>query len=131
MNKAFLIGRVTKPIELKKTNSGKSVATFTLAVNREYKNADGSYDADFINCVAYEMRAEIISRYVNKGDKFCVIGRINTRTFEKQDGSKGYVTEIIVDGFEFLESKKPTEAENNDAPNTDDYTEISDDDLPF
>ena len=106
MNSVILIGRVTKAIEIKKTTSGKSVASFTLAVNKDFKNADGSYDADFINCVAFEQRAETISRYVNKGDKFGVSGRLNTRTFDRQDGSKAYVTEVIVDGFEFLESKK-------------------------
>ena len=105
MNSVVLIGRVTKAIELKKTASGKSVATFTLAVNRDYKNAEGNYDADFINCVAFEQRAETISRYVNKGDKFGVEGKINTRTYDK-NGSKVYVTEVIVDGFEFLEGKK-------------------------
>lgn len=129
MNKVILIGRVTKDIERKTTNSGKSVASFTLAVNRDFKNADGKYDADFINCVAYGQQAETISKYVNKGDKFGVEGKLNTRTYEKQDGSKAYITEVIVNGFEFLESKK-------DKPNVDieadDFTEISgDDDLPF
>lgn len=106
MNKSILIGRVTKDIELKTTTSGKYVATFTLAVNRDYKNANGEYDADFINCVAYEQRAEIISKYVRKGDKFGVIGSIITRTYERNDGSTAFVTEIKVEGFEFLESKK-------------------------
>lgn len=127
MNKAILIGRVTKPIELKKTTSGKSVATFTLAVNRDYKNADGNYDADFINCVVFDAKAETVSKYVNKGDKFAIEGKIQTRTYDK-NGSKVYVTEVIVDGFEFLESKK-------DKPNadidTDDFEPYDDGDLPF
>lgn len=106
MNKAILIGRVTKEIERRTTPNGKSVATFTLAVNRDYKNAQGNYDADFINCVAYEQKADTISTYVHKGDKFCVIGKINTRTYDKPDGSKAYITEVIVETFEFLESKK-------------------------
>ena len=106
MNKVILIGRVTKDVELKTTTTGKSVASFTLAVNRDYKNADGNYDADFINCVAYGQQAETISKYVRKGDKFGVDGKIKTRTYDKQDGSKVYVTEIDVTGFEFLESKK-------------------------
>ena len=133
MNKAILIGRVCKDIELKTTNSGKSVVSFTLAVNRDYKNADGSYDADFINCVAYGLQAEAISKYVRKGDKFGVIGKINTRNYEK-NGIKAYVTEIFVEGFEFLESKKdkPTETEPSDNASTDDFTEIEPDgDLPF
>ena len=125
MNKTILIGRVTKDIELKATASGKSVATFTLAVNRDYKNADGNYDADFINCVAYEQRAETISKYVKKGDKFCVTGRISTRTYDKQDGSKAYVTEVIVDGFEFVESKK-------DKPEETSHLEpVEAEDIPF
>ena len=126
MNKSILIGRVTKDIELKSTTSGKYVCTFTLAVNRDYKNADGNYDADFINCVAYGQQAETISKFVNKGDKFGVIGKIATRNYEK-DGSKVYVTEIIVESFDFLESKKdkPTEDANTDS------FEPYDDDLPF
>ena len=125
MNKVILIGRVTKNIELKTTTSGKSVVTFTLAVNKNHKNADGNYDADFINCVAYDMRAETIHQYVHKGDKFGIDGRLNTRTFDRQDGSKAYVTEVIVDGFEFLESKK-------DKPSAEEFGPIDDDgDLPF
>ena len=134
MNKVLLIGRVTKPIELKTTTNGKSVASFTLAVNRDYKNADGNYDADFINCVAYGQQAETISKYVHKGDKFGIIGKLNTRTYEK-NGSKVYVTEVIVDGFEFLESKKdePTEANSYTNATADDFEEmeITEDDLPF
>ena len=130
MNKVILIGRVTKDIERKITNSGKSVASFTLAVNRDFKNADGKYDADFINCVAYGQQAETISKYVNKGDKFGITGKLNTRTYDKQDGSKAYVTEVIVDGFEFLESKKDKPVMLN--VNADDFTEIdTGDDLPF
>jgi single-strand DNA-binding protein len=119
---------VTKDIELRTTTSNKSIATFTLAVNRDYKNAEGNYDADFITCVAFEQRAETISRYVHKGDKFCVTGKLATRNYEKSDGSKVYVTEVMVDGFEFIESKK-------DKPETPkiDFEPIDDDDyeLPF
>lgn len=125
MNKVILIGRVTKDIELKMTNSGKSVASFTLAVNRDYKNASGGYDADFINCVAYEQRAETISRYVGKGDRFGVVGKIKTRTFDRADGSKGYATDIEVDSFEFLESKK------DKASAEDNFVEGDFEDLPF
>ena len=129
MNKAILIGRVTKNIETKTTTSGKPVASFTLAVNRDYKNADGKYDADFINCVSFGQQAETISKYVCKGDKFGVIGKLNTRTFDKQDGSKVYVTEVIVDSFEFLESKK--DKPNIDAEFDDFELMDDDDDLPF
>lgn len=135
MNKTILIGRICKDIELKATTSGKSVVTFTLAVNRDYKNADGNYDADFINCVAFGQQAETIGKYVNKGDKFGVIGKLNTRTYDKKDGSKVYVTEVMVDSFEFLESRKdkPAEISGYSTANTDDFADISmpDDDLPF
>lgn len=126
MNRWIGIGRITKDIELKTTQSGKSVASFTLAVNKDFKNADGNYDADFINCVAFGQQAETISKYVHKGDKFGVTGKLNTRTYEK-NGSKVYVTEVNVDGFEFLESKKDKPTENVEADNFDNY----DGDLPF
>lgn len=130
MNKTILIGRVTKDIDLKTTTSGKSVVQFTLAVNRDYKNADGKYDADFINCVAFDQRAETISKFVHKGDRFGVFGSIRTRTFDKQDGSKGYVTEVIVEGFEFLEPKK--DKPDVSVPNeTIEFEIVDDDDLPF
>lgn len=130
MNKAILIGRVTKDIDLKSTASGKSVVQFTLAINRDYKNAEGNYDADFIPCVAYEQRAGVISKYVHKGDRLGVFGSIRTRTYDKQDGSKGYATEVIVEGFEFLESKKdkPTDAVSTEAV---EFEAIDDDELPF
>ena len=128
MNKAVLVGRNTKDVELKTTASGKAVVTFTLAVNRDFKNADGNYDTDFINCVAYGQQAETISRYVRKGDRFGVCGRIATRNYEK-NGNTVYVTEIIVDSFDFLESKKDKPAIEEHA---DDFDVIADDDeLPF
>lgn len=136
MNKVILIGRITKDVELKTTTSGKSVASFTLAVNKDYKNADGKYDANFISCVSFGQQAEIISKFVHKGDKLGVSGKLNTRTYEK-NGIKVYVTEIIVDGFDFLESKKdkPTidiEAEGYSNADAGDFEEIgTDDDLPF
>ena len=128
MNIVILIGRITKDVELKKTTSGKSVAQFTLAVNRNFKNADGKYDADFINCVAFEQRAETISRYVHKGDRFCVNGRLSTRNYERQDGIKATVTEVMVDGFEFLESKKQTTSPDI---STEEFEAIADADMPF
>ena len=135
MNKVILTGRNVKQIELKTTQSGKSVASFTLAVNRDYKNAEGKYDADFINCVAYGQQAETISKFVHKGDRFGVDGKINTRTYEKQDGSKVYITEIIVSGFEFLESKKDKPTADVEpsgySVNPNDFEEVTDEDLPF
>ena len=126
MNLVVLIGQTTKDVELRRTGSGKAVASFTLAVNKDYKNEQGSYDADFINCVAFEQRAEVISKYVHKGDRFAVIGQLATRSYEK-DGRKVYVTDVKVTGFDFLENKKQTEDTSGD------YEMIADDDasLPF
>ena len=128
MNKVVLIGRVCKDIETRATATGKSVALFTLAVDRDRKNAEGNYDADFINCVAWGQQAETISTYVNKGDKFAVVGRITTRNYDKGDGTKVYVTEVIVEQFDFLERKKdkPTEDEGYV-----EYYDNFDNDLPF
>ena len=129
MNKVVLIGRPTKDLELQTTPSGKKVLLFTLAVNRDYKNAEGGYDADFINCVAYEKRAELISKYVGKGDRLGVSGKIETKNYEK-DGRKVYVTRVLVDGFEFLESKKLNQGIDVEAD--DGFEPIADDeDLPF
>ena len=123
MNIVTLIGRTTKDLELKQTSTGKFVCAFTLAVNKDYKNADGKQEADFIDCVAFENRAETISKYVHKGDKLAITGRINTRTYTRQDGSNAKVFEILVSGFEFLESKKEV---------TPKFEEMDvDDELPF
>ena len=130
MNKVILVGRVAKDVELRTTTSGKSVATFTLAVNRDYKNAEGKYDADFFTCVAFEQRAETISKFVSKGDKFGVIGKLTTRNYEK-NGSKVYVTEVKVEEFEFPESKKDTPTAPKIDVEVDDFEEIDDEDLPF
>ena len=107
MNCVMIIGRMTKDVELRRTNSGKAVASFTLAVNKDYRNEQGGYDADFIDCVAFEQRAETISKHVHKGDRFGVIGKLATRSYEK-DGKKVKVTEVKVTEFDFLESKKQT-----------------------
>ena len=131
MNKIILLGRVAKDVELRTTTSGKSVATFTLAVNRDYKNAEGKYDADFIPCVAFEGKAETISKFVQKGDKFCVSGKVQTRNYDKADGSKAYVTEVIVDGFDFIEGKKDKPTNSNIDIKYDDFEDIDDEDLPF
>ena len=114
MNQVTIIGRMTKDVEVRRTNSGKAVASFTLAVNKDYKNEQGGYDADFIDCVAFEQRAETISKYVHKGDRFAVVGKLATRTYETNEGKKVKVTEVKVEGFDFLESKKQTENTSGD-----------------
>ena len=112
MNCVVLIGRMTKEVELRRTNSGKAVVSFTLAVNKDYRNEQGGYDADFIDCVAFEQKAEAISKYVHKGDRFAVLGQLATRSYENKDGKKVKVTEVKVTGFDFLEGKKQTENTN-------------------
>ena len=106
MNIVTLIGRTTKDIEIKQTKSGKAVISFALAVNKDFKNDDGTYDADFIDCVAFDKRAEAIGKYVHKGDRIGIQGKISTRTYQRNDGTNAKAVEVIVDGFEFLESKK-------------------------
>lgn len=99
MNKVFLLGRLTKDPESKYTQSGKCVVTFTVAINRF------SEGADFIPCVAWGKTAETICNNVAKGERILVEGRIQTRNYETGDGSKRYVTEVVVDRFEFVEKK--------------------------
>jgi single-strand DNA-binding protein len=109
MNKIILIGRVTQDIELKATASGTEVADFTLAVNRNYKNAEGNYEADFINCVSYKGLAKTISTYVKKGDRLAVEGRLQTRTYQNKEGKNIKVSEVIVENIDFIETKKKEE----------------------
>jgi len=110
INRAVLTGRLTKEAELRTTQSGLSVATFTLAVNRHSK-AKG--DADFINCVIWRKAAENFCNFTSKGSLVGIDGRIQTRSYENKSGQKVYVTEIVVDSFALLESKKDRLANNN------------------
>ena len=110
INRAVLTGRLTKEAELRTTQSGLSVATFTLAVNRHSK-AKG--DADFINCVIWRKAAENFCNFTSKGSLVGIDGRIQTRSYENKSGQKVYVTEIVVDSFSLLESKKDRLANNN------------------
>ncbi|MDI6619119.1 MAG: single-stranded DNA-binding protein [Clostridiales bacterium] len=109
MNKVVLIGRLTRDPELKFTaGSGVAVTTFTLAVDRNFKNKEGQREADFINCVSYNKLAETMANYLKKGRLIAVSGRIETRTFEGNDGQKRYYTDVVVDDFQFLEKKDAT-----------------------
>lgn len=111
INRAVLTGRLTKDAELRTTQSGLSVATFTLAVNRQYSKAKG--DADFINCVIWRKAAENFCNFTSKGSLVGIDGRIQTRSYDDKDGKRVYVTEIVVDSFSLLESKKDRLANNN------------------
>ena len=104
MNHWVGIGRLTRDPEVRYTQSGKACAKFTLAIDRR-RSADGNQQADFISCVAWEKTAEVISQYTGKGRKIAVEGRIQTRSYDVNDGSKRYVTEVVVNSMEFCDSK--------------------------
>lgn len=118
MNKVLLIGRMTKDPETRYTQSGTAVATFTLAVDRRFKK-EGQPSADFISCVAWNKLAEVIANNLVKGRKVGVEGRLQVRSYDAQDGSKRYVTEVIVDELDFCDSKatasKPASAVPDDS----------------
>ena len=105
MNKVILIGRLTKDPELKKTNSGLSYVQFNLAVNRNYTSKSGEKQADFINCVAWRTQADNLVKYIKKGGLIGIEGEIQTRTYDDKNGTKKYITEVLCNSIEFLESK--------------------------
>lgn len=136
MNKILITGRTTKEIELKQTSTGTSVVEFSVAVRRNFKNANGENESDFFNCVAYSKLAETIGRYVKKGDMIGLDGRLQTRSYTNREGKKVYVTEIIAENVEFLQTKKqeeqkPSFADDDPFKNAN-LVEVSDDEgLPF
>ena len=153
MNKAILIGNLARDPESRTTPSGVSCTTFTVACNRRFVNQQGVREADFINCVAWRQNADFVARYLTKGSKVAVEGSIQTRSYDAQDGSKRYVTEIVVDSVESVGSR----GENSGRPREDvpppaappagdfgasfsggasasagkGFTEVEDDELPF
>lgn len=136
INRVVLIGRLTKDVDLRNTNSGIAVGQFTLAVNRPFKNADGEREADFVNCVMWRKAAENFANFTHKGALVAVEGRVQTRSYEKDDGTKVFVTEVVADNFSLLESKKDGQQGQSQRPTNDPFAssghvDISDDDLPF
>lgn len=139
MNAVVLVGRTTRDIELRRTGNGTAVASFTLAVNRDFKTNDGQ-EADFIQCVAWKKTAELLEQYVHKGDRIAVNGSIRTRNYEDSHGRTVYVTEVLVNHVEFLETKNremssdSPSVQNNSNPYNDwgnkEY-EMDNSDLPF
>ena len=127
MNKVVLIGRVTKDIEVRKTNSGKSFTRFTLAVNRRGKDAG----ANFITCVAWEKTADLLGAYVKKGNQVGICGRIETGKYEDRDGKTVYTTDVMVEEMDFLEPKGSTPAADEPTDTQPDLPEINPDDLPW
>ena len=105
INNVTLVGRLTKDVELKYTPANQAVAQFTLAVNRTFKNANGERESDFINCVIWRKSAENFANFAKKGALIGITGRIQTRNFENQQGQRVYVTEVIAENFQMLESR--------------------------
>ncbi len=142
MNKVFLIGNLVKDPELRQTNGGTNVCSFSIAVNRRFKDSEGKQVTDFFNIVAWRQLAELCGRYLTKGRKVAVAGELQTRSYDAKDGTKRYVTEIVADDIEFLtprdrDASGAPSAENNyrtaeHAPQAPEgFTDIEDDELPF
>ena len=139
MNKAILIGRLTKDPELRYTSSNRAVCQFTVAIDRPFTNqSTGQREADFINVVAWDKTGENIGKYMTKGRLIAVEGRIQTRNYENNEGKKVYVTEVIANNVQFLESKNSSSNNNslNDMPEPPmektpyDFADNSDDNSP-
>ena len=110
INRVVLVGRLTRDPELRTTGSGISVATFTLAVDRQFTNSQGERGADFVSCVIWRKAAENFCNFTSKGSLVGIDGRIQTRSYDNKDGQRVYVTEVVVDNFSLLESRKDREA---------------------
>lgn len=131
MNRVILLGRLTRDAEVRYTTNGKVVATFTLAVDREFKNDKGEREADFVNCVVWGKAAELIGNSCTKGHRLCVEGRLQIRQYEDKTGQRKWAAEVIVSGFDFVE-KRTTETQNNAKTMTDMGKEVPfDQEVPF
>ena len=126
MNRVEFIGNLSRAPDVKQTTSGKNVCTFTLAVNRRYKDAQGNATADFFSVQAWEKLAELCARYLDKGSKVFVSGELRNRSYEAKDGSKRTVTEIIANEIEFLSPKAEPAT-----PPVEEWQQVEDSDLPF
>ena len=116
MNKVELVGRLTKEPELKLTQNQTQFCNFTLACDRPFKNANGQREADFINCVAWRETANFVQKYFHKGNRIGVTGAIQTRSYDDNDGVRHFVTEVVIDGAEFVESAQNTQPAPAPAP---------------
>lgn len=137
LNSTCLVGRLTKDAELRYTTNNQAVATFTLAVNRNFKSQNGEREADFINCVIWRQQAENLANWCKKGALIGITGRIQTRSYENQQGQRVYVTEVVADNFQLLEFNKQNNqgySQENSQPDFSQQAEpmnILDSDLPF
>lgn len=118
INSTVLVGRLTRDPELKYTTSNIAVATFSLAVNRNFKDANGERETDFINCVIWRQQAENLANWAKKGALIGITGRIQTRSYENQQGQRVYITEVVAENFQMLESRAAREGSNANQGNT-------------
>lgn len=140
MNNFNGLGRLTRDVDLRYSQSGTAVGNFTLAINRPFKNKDtNEYDADFINCVVFGKQAETLAQYVKRGNQVAIGGRVQTRTYENKEGKTVYVTEIVVENFTFVESARQQSGNTRQLQNQQEspfeqagkQIDINDSDLPF
>lgn len=129
MNHVTIIGNLTKAPDMRQTTSGKNVCSFTVAVNRRFKDAQGNAMTDFFNVVAWGKLAELCGRYLDKGRKCCVMGELQNRSYETKDGTKRTITEIVAEQVEFLTLR--TDAALSETAVPEGFTDIEDEDLPF
>lgn len=120
MNKVILIGRLTRDPELRTTQSGLATTTFTVAISRNYTNNNGTQETDFINCVCWRKLAENVAKYCSKGSQVAVEGRLQTRNYDLQDGTKRYVTEVLAENVSFLGSRSNSQNNNFQSSNSSD-----------
>lgn len=118
INNVVLVGRLTRDPELKYTGNNIAVASFSLAVNRNFKDANGERETDFINCVIWRQQAENLANWAKKGALIGITGRIQTRSYENQQGQRVYVTEVVAENFQMLESRAAREGSNANQGNT-------------
>ncbi|HEM3652318.1 TPA: single-stranded DNA-binding protein [Streptococcus suis] len=131
INNVVLVGRMTRDAELRYTPSNQAVATFTLAVNRNFKNQDGEREADFINVVIWRQQAENLANWAKKGALIGVTGRIQTRSYDNQQGQRVYVTEVVAESFQLLESRGQQSNSQDGLFGNSSPMDIQDEDLPF
>lgn len=131
MNKAILIGNLTKDPELTITNNGIAVCKFSLAVSRRYVNASGERETDFLNIVVWRGQAENCHKYLKKGSKCGIVGSIQSRSYEAQDGTRRYITEIVAEEVEFLSNRNSSSDNTEKTEEVAELKPIDDDSLPF
>lgn len=135
MNKVELVGRLTRDVEIRTTESGTVTARFSIAVSRRFKNAEGVYEADFINCVAFGKTAEFIGKYFSKGSMIGVTGRIQTGNYTNKDDQKVYTTDVVIEECEFVTGKSDNNnTTKSEDPITPDFVDVpadTDEELPW